>query len=140
MEIFRPLISDPSLISSPERHLAALRSMSATLPDVLKPTKAQLETPHYYGIDFIPSISLRNRLLTVASDVAQSFVTEIGIAGDDREDMGHLIVWSESALDETAWEFSQSTLERWGWMLGREWVQRSNFWRRQRGAPQVPDW
>lgn len=140
VEIFRPLISDPSITTSPDRHLAVLRSISASLPDVLKPTKAQLETHHFYGIDLIPSISLRERLLTIDPEVAQSFVMEVGIVGGDRDDMTQPIVWSESALDETAWEFSQATLERWGWMLGREWVQRSNFWRRQRGAPQLPDW
>jgi Domain of unknown function (DUF3425) len=140
MEIFRPLISDPSITTSPDRHLAVLRSMSATLPDVLKPTKAQLDRPHFYGIDLIPSTTLRERLLTIAPEVAQSFVMEVGIIGGDRDDITQPIVWGESALDETAWEFSQATLERWGWMLGREWVQRSNFWRRQRGAAQLPDW
>jgi hypothetical protein len=140
MEIFRPLISDPSVIASPDRHLAVLRSMSSTLPDVLNPTKTQLEAHHFYGIDLIPSATLRERLLNITPDVAQSFVVEAGLIGSDREDASQLIVWSESALDETAWEFSQATLERWGWMLGREWVQRSNFWRRQRGDPQLPDW
>ena len=141
MEIFRPLVSDPATIASPDRHLAVLRSMSASLPDVLKPTKAQLETHHYYGIDLIPSITLRERLLTIAPEVAQSFIVEVGIlGGGEQEDITQLIVWGENTLDETAWEFSQATLERWGWMLGREWVQRSNFWRRQRGAPQLPDW
>jgi hypothetical protein len=114
--------------------------MSSTLPEVLKPTKAQLESHHCYGIDLIPSVSLRERLLTIAPEVAQSFLMEVGITGGEREDITQLIVWSDSALDESAWEFSLATLERWGWMLGREWVQRSNFWRRQRGAPQLPDW
>lgn len=139
-KIFRPLLSDPAITASPDRHLLALRSMSVTLPDVLKPIKAQLETHHSYGIDLIPSVSLRERLLTIAPEVAQSFVVEIGILGDARENVGELIVWGENVLDETAWEFSPATLERWGWMLGREWVQRSNFWRRQRGASQLPDW
>lgn len=138
--MFRPLVADPSITASPDRHLAVLRSLRDALPEPLKPTKAQLETPHYYGIDFIPSPSLRERLLTVTSDVAQSFALEIGVLRDDRDDTGELVIWGDDALNETAWEFSQVMLERWGWMLGREWVQRCNFWRRQRGAPQLPDW
>lgn len=140
MDLFRPLLSDMAAMASPERHLAVLRSMTSSLPGVLKPTKAQLEMNHHYGIDLIPSVSLRERLLTIAPEVAQSFIMEVGIIANEREDMSRLIVWGDNALDETAWEFSATTLERWGWMLGRDWVQRSNFWRRQRGASQLPDW
>lgn len=140
MEIFRPLISDPSVSTSSDRHLAVLRSLSDKLPGVLKPSKAQLETPHYYGIDLLPSPSLRDRLLTVTSDVAQSFINEIGITASETEDSGQLIIWGEDALNEMSWELSQSTLERWGWLLGGEWVARTNFWRRQRGAALLPDW
>jgi hypothetical protein len=140
MEMFRPLTSDPSVATSSERHLAVLRSLSDSLPEVLKPSKNQLETPHYYGIDFVPSPSLRERLLNVTADVARTFLSEIGITSGDRNEMGQLIVWGDDAFNETTWEISQTTLERWGWFLGREWVQRSNFWRQQRGAPQLPDW
>lgn len=139
VEIFQPMLSDPSISNAPERHLTVLRSMGGSLPSVLKPSKAQLETPHYYGIDLLPSPSLRDRLLTVTTDVAQSFITEIGIIDAQRDD-SQLIIWGEDALNEMSWEFSQATLERWGWLLGREWVARTNFWRRQRGAALLPDW
>jgi hypothetical protein len=138
MELFQPMLSDPSVSTTPERHLAVLRSMSGSLPGVLKPSKVQLETPHYYGIDLVPSPVLRDRLLTVTSDVAQSFINEIGITG--QQDDSQLIIWGDDALNEMSWEFSQATLERWGWLLGREWVARTNFWRRQRGAAPLPDW
>jgi hypothetical protein len=139
LDIFRPVVSDPTVTNSPDRHLAVLRSMCDVLPASLRPTKAQLETPHYYGIDLIPSPALRDRLLTVTSDVARGFIIESGILGGDREETGQLIIWGDDPLNETAWEFSQATLERWGWMLGRDWVQRSNFWRKTRSAPQLPD-
>jgi hypothetical protein len=139
LEMFRPIYSDPSVSSSPERHLAALRSLSETLPSILKPSRAQLETPHYSGIDMIASPSLRDRLMTVTSDVAQSFVSEIGITGGG-EDAGQLTIWGEEPLNEMSWEFSQAILERWGWLLGRGWVNRANWWRRQRGASLLPEW
>jgi len=139
LELFRPLLSDPSISTAPDRHLIILRSMSESLPGALKPTKSQLETPHYYGIDLLPSPSLRDRLLQTTADVAQSFVAEIGITGE-REDTGQLIIWGDDALNEMSWELSPATLERWGWLVGREWVARTNFWRRQRGIAPLPDW
>ena len=139
-ERFRPLLADPSIIASSERHLATLRSMSDSLPIPLKPTKVQLESAHHYAIDLIASPSLRERLLTVTSDVAQSFVTEIGITGNESNDVGQLVIWGDDPLNEMSWEFSQAILERWGWMLGRDWVARANFWRGQRGVALLPDW
>jgi hypothetical protein len=139
-ERFRPLLADPAIIATPERHLATLGSMSDTLPGPLKPTKTQLDTPHYYGIDLLASPTLRDRLLTVTSDVAQSFINEIGFNGNERDDVGQLVIWGDDPLNEMSWEFSQAVLERWGWMLGRDWVARANFWRRQRGAALLPDW
>ena len=139
-QIFRPLYSDSSIISNPERHLAVLRSLSDSLPSVLKPSKAQLETPHYWGIDMIASPSLRERLLQAGSYAARGFIAEIGITGSEREDVGQLIIWGEDPLNEMSWEFSQSILERWGWLLGRDWVNRANLWRRQRGATLLPEW
>ena len=140
MEMFQPLLSDPSVTSSSERHLLALRSLADSLPAVLKPTKMQLEKAHYVGIDLIPSPSLRDRLVNVTAEIAQNFINDVGINGGEHEDMGQLIIWGDDALNEVSWEFSQTTLERWGWLLGREWVARTNFWRRQRGVAALPDW
>lgn len=140
MDIFRPLYQDSSTTSSPERHLAVLRSMSDSLPPSLRPSKAQLETPHYFGIDMIASPTLRDRLLTLTAEVARSFVTELGIAGEQREDVGQVIIWGDDPLNEMSWELSQPILEKWDWLLGPGWKQRANFWRRQRGAPLLSEW
>ena len=138
--MFRPLFSDPSNTTSSERHLSALRTLGDSLPAVLKPTKTQLEKAHFVGIDLLPSASLRERLLNVTSDVARSFISESGVNAADSDDLGHMIVWGDDPLNEMSWEFSQTILERWGWLLGREWVTRANFWRRQRGETALPDW
>ena len=92
MDIFRPLYQDPAATSSPERHLAVLRSMADSLPPSLRPSKAQLETPHYFGIDMIASPPLRDRLITLTAEVARSFVTDLGIAGEQRDDVGQVII------------------------------------------------
>jgi len=138
IEIFSALLTDPSIIASPSKHLSTLQSMSATLPAVLKPTKAQLQNPHYYAIDMIASPSLRDKLINVGGEVAKSFIQDFGNC--DGEDIDRMIIWGEDAMNERAWEFSQQILERWGWLLGAEWVARANFWRRQRGAPLLSEW
>jgi len=141
MEIFQALLSDPSLAASPEKHLATLKAMSNSLPTSFKPTKVQLEKPHYYGIDLIASPSLRDKLIDVGNEVARSFLNEFGsFATGEAEATGELTVWGDDFDNEMAWEFSGAILERWGWLLGREWVIRSNFWRRQRGVELLPEW
>ncbi|RDW85821.1 hypothetical protein BP5796_04146 [Coleophoma crateriformis] len=137
---FRALLSDPATRANPSKHLSVLQSMSSTLPSSLQPSKAQLDTPHYYGIDMLASPSLRERLLNVTPDIAQSFISEAGSLIGESEDVGQVIVWGDDPLNEVSWEFSQTILERWGWLLGKEWVVRANFWRRQRGAAPLPDW
>lgn len=140
MDIFQALLSDPSLAQSSEKHLATLKAMSNSLPTSFKPTKAQLSTPHYYGIDLIASPSLRDKLIEAGSDVARSFLDEFGSFLGEAEESGQLTVWGDDFDNEMAWEFSGVILERWGWLLGREWLIRANFFRRQRGAPLLPEW
>ncbi|RFU35984.1 hypothetical protein B7463_g360, partial [Scytalidium lignicola] len=133
LQIFRPYFKDQSVVSSSSKHLAALRSLKDSLPAVLKPSKVQLDTPHYYEIDMIPSPSLRDRLMGITEDMARRFISESSEAGQ-------LIIWGEDALNEVSWEMSQGLLERWGWLVGREWIVRANYWRQQRGAPLLAEW
>lgn len=88
----------------------------------------------------VASPSLRDRLMTVTTEVARSFVAELGIIGGEPEEAGQVIIWGSEPLDEMSWEMSQPILERWGWLLGSGWAQRANFWRRQRGAPLLAEW
>lgn len=140
IELFQPLLNDPAVANDSQHHLSVLRSMSDSLPVSLKPCKVQLDTPHYYGIDMVASVSLRERLCTVTTEVARSFVSELGIIGNELDDVGQVIIWGEDPLNEMSWEVSQPLLDRWGWLLGSGWAQRANFWRRQRGAPLLPEW
>jgi hypothetical protein len=141
-ELFQPLVSDPAVLNgtSPERHLAILHSMVDILPPALKPSKTQLEAPHFYAIDMIASPSLRERLMNLTRDVAHSFIQDFGSCIGEAEDVGQLIIWGDDPYNEISWEVSQPILERWGWLLGRDFVDRSNAWRRQRGVPPLPEW
>jgi hypothetical protein len=87
----------------------------------------------------VASFAIRERLLGVTSDVAQGFIEEIGFTGPGQADDGHLTIWGDDPFNDMSWEFSRAVLERWGWLLGREWVDRANMWRRQRGAAPLPE-
>lgn len=137
-EIFKPLLSDPSATADSQKHLAILRSMAKTLPGPLKPTKSQLEIPHYHGIDMVVSPSLRDRLLTLNPEAARNLIDDLGII--QRNNNRSVIIWGDDPLNEMYWELSQETIERWGLILGNEWIQRSNFWRKHRGATLLPEW
>lgn len=136
--LFAPLL-EISVISNPQSHLATLQAMRASLPASLKPTQLQLSTPHHAYIDMIPSASLRERLISVGATHANAFLMEVCTLACEIEDTGQMTVWGEDWLNEFSWEFSALTLDRYGgWLLGPEWGQRANFWRRQRGAAVVP--
>jgi BMFP domain-containing protein YqiC len=137
-QMFAPILEIP-VISNPQTHLATLAALEPTLPPPLKPTPLQLSTPHHAYIDMIPSPALRNQLITVGPANSNSFLTEACTIACDIEDTGQMIVWGEDWLNDFSWEFSPVIFERWGnFVLGPEWIQRANFWRRQRGAPLLP--
>lgn len=136
--LFAPLLEIP-VISNPQNHLATLQAMRPTLPTALKPTQLQLSTPHHAYIDMIPSASLRDRLVAVGATHANAFLMEVCTLACEIEDTGQMTVWGEDWLNEFSWEFSALALERYGgWLLGPEWGQRANFWRRQRGTAILP--
>lgn len=138
--LFAPIL-EHSVISRPQNHLAALAALAPSLPQQLKPTALQLQTPHHAYIDMIPSPSLRDRLIAVGPANSNTFMIQVCTIACDIEDTGQMIVWGEDWLNEFSWEFSALVLERWGgWLLTSEWGQRANFWRRQRGAPILPAW
>lgn len=137
-QFFAPLLEIP-VISNPQTHLATLAALEPTLPNSLKPTQLQLSTPHHAYIDMLPSPILRDRLIAIGPANANTFLTEVCTIACDIEDTGQMTIWGEDWLNDFSWEFSASVLERWGgWLLGIEWGQRANFWRRQRGVPVLP--
>jgi Domain of unknown function (DUF3425) len=130
-DLFRPLFN-PS-VYSPESHLAALKAMSPMLPKTLKPTATQLTSPHDPTIDMIPSATLRDRLINFGPEVAKGFLDEVFTLSGDIQDDGQIIIWGSDFLNEMAWEISSTCIDRWSFVLGREWISHANFWRRQRG-------
>jgi Domain of unknown function (DUF3425) len=138
--LFAPLL-EVTVISNPQNHLVTLAALASTLPLQLKPTELQLRMPHHAYIDMIPSPTLRDRLITIGPTNSNAFMMQVCTIACEVEDTGQMTVWGEDWLNEFSWEFSADVLERWaGWLLTREWGERANFWRRQRGAPTLPAW
>jgi hypothetical protein len=45
-----------------------------------------------------------------------------------------LRIWGSDPYDEASWEVGQVLFERWWFVFDKAVVERSNYWRRQRGA------
>lgn len=146
INLFNSLIAEASSFVHPAtpqtsgKHLQLLHNLSPTLPTPFRPSRLQLSTPHYYGVDLLPSSWLRDRLCLAGPDVSAAFLHEFDclLLTPYMDEKDRLIIWGEDPWNEFAWEFSAEMFRRWGWLLGPVWAERANFWRRQRGAPVLP--
>lgn len=137
---FFSLVLGQPVQASLQSDLVSLATISHSLPAPLRPTEFQLTTPHHAYIDILPSPSLRDKLIQNGLQVSNAFMTQLSANTGEADQGGAVTIWGQDLLSETAWEFSATVLEQWGWVLGREWGQRANFWRHQRTAPLLPAW
>lgn len=113
-----------------------------TLPEVWRPTSAQIMVPHHPLIDFLPWPSVRDRILAIMSMPSES--RPPAAAGDlwlynlayDVEDNAEGIrIYGGDPYDPESWEVGQKLFENWWFVFDRKVVERSNKWRKLRGAP-----
>ncbi|KFY82490.1 hypothetical protein V500_10511 [Pseudogymnoascus sp. VKM F-4518 (FW-2643)] len=144
--LFSPLVQESPSFPSPSsnqpcpRHLQLLRAIGSSLPIPFRPTPTQLSTSHYYGVDMIPSPSLRDRLCRAGPDVSAAFLHDFDylLLTTNMDEHQRLTIWGEDPYNEVSWEFSGEMLSRWGWLVGTAWAERANFWRTQRGQAALP--
>ncbi|OBT64611.1 hypothetical protein VE03_06358 [Pseudogymnoascus sp. 23342-1-I1] len=144
--LFSPIIQEAPSFPPPTsnqacpRHLQLLASMGSSLPGPFRPTPTQLTTPHYYGVDLLPSPALRDRLCRAGPDVSAAFLHEFDclLLTPSMDEHQRLTIWGEDPYNELSWEFSAEMLSRWGWLAGRVWAERANFWRTQRNQDVLP--
>ncbi|KAI9737871.1 MAG: hypothetical protein M1834_009241 [Cirrosporium novae-zelandiae] len=96
-------------------------------PPALTPTAVQITTIHHPYIDILASPSLRNNIL-----LAQLTDEQEDQLCYDLTSMG-FTVWGSQPWDPMGWEVSQDFIDKWGWLVDRDTVRFSNFWRRERG-------
>ncbi|KAL2130280.1 hypothetical protein VTI74DRAFT_6674 [Chaetomium olivicolor] len=132
----------------------------ADLPAAWQPTPTQLLVPHHPVLDLLPWPGVRDRLIEFMNLRLELDVDEGGGGGGamaavggeglgasltglqlvdfvyDMEDGAEgLRIWGSDPYDEGCWEVGQVVFERWWFVFDKAVVERSNQWRRQRGAP-----
>ncbi|OBT83111.1 hypothetical protein VE02_09061 [Pseudogymnoascus sp. 03VT05] len=135
-----PSFPSPASNQPCPRHLQILAAIGNSLPGPFRPTPTQLTTSHYYGVDMIPSPSLRDRLCRAGPDISAAFLLEFDclLLTNSTDQHQRLTIWGGELFNEFSWEFSREMISRWGWLVGASWAERANFWRTQRGEAPMP--
>ncbi|KAL2258381.1 hypothetical protein VTK26DRAFT_8329 [Humicola hyalothermophila] len=126
------------------------------LPPAWRPTATQVLVRHHPVLDLLPWPAVRDRAIGVMALGSGETESETGAgtgAGGggggggsglpkllefiyDMEDGAEGVrIWGSDPYDEGNWEVGQVLFERWWFLFDRKVVERSNYWRRQRGAP-----
>lgn len=112
------------------------------LPLAWQPTTSQLLVPHHPVIDLLPWPSCRDRILDVLSlpddarpPTARGALALVNFIYDLEDSAEGIRIWGSDPYDEKGWEVGQVVFERWWFIFDRDVVERSNHWRRLRGAP-----
>ncbi|KXJ86180.1 hypothetical protein Micbo1qcDRAFT_168787 [Microdochium bolleyi] len=118
---------------------------SSMLPPSWQPTQSQSTLPHHPIVDLLPWPSVRDRLLLIMSlpdalkpaTVGTGGMAVVQLAYDMEDSSEGLRVWGEDVYDSAAWEVGQVLFEKWWFVFDRQVIERSNYWRRMRGAPDL---
>jgi len=115
---------------------------SEQLPSTWQPTAAQLLVPHHPIVDLLPWPTSRDRMLGILSlpeevrpPAARDSLALVNFAYDMDDSAEGVRIWGDDPYDEKSWEVGQVVFERWWFIFDRTVVERSNYWRRLRGAP-----
>ena len=122
----------------------------SVLPPTWQPTASQLTMPHHPVVDLLPWPGVRDRMIGIMSltdaDNDGISVTPPTVMRDgsipallnfiyDVEDGAEgMRIWGSDPYDGDCWEVGQVVFERWWFIFDRAVVERSNYWRRLRGA------
>ena len=112
------------------------------LPATWQPTATQLIMPHHPIIDLLPWPAARDRVINVLSlpdearpPAARGSLAVCNFAYDIEDGAEGIRVWGSDPYDETCWEVGQLAFAKWWFIFDRAVIERSNYWRRLRGAP-----
>jgi hypothetical protein len=120
-------ILEMTCLNEPAFHINAL---GPTLPPALAPTSQQLIIPHKPYVDMMPWASLRNRLLDSLVSINEEEFTKDMTSSD-------LKVWGNVPWDPMSWEVGPEFAKKWWFLVDEGIIDRSNFWRAQRGEVPV---
>ncbi|KAH8172814.1 hypothetical protein LIA77_07069 [Sarocladium implicatum] len=129
-------------LDAPSPFIANTAPPAHTLPAIWRPTTAQLTIPHHPLIDLIPWPSVRDRLLAVMTLPPEERPESTGgemwfhnFVYDLEDNAEGVRIYGGDPYDAGSWEVGQTLFERWWFVFDRRVVDKSNEWRRLRGAP-----
>jgi hypothetical protein len=94
-------------------------------PSSLAPTVLQQTIAHNPFIDVLPFPSVRNAILNAIHIIdAEQLCQDLLFGG--------LKVWGGSPWDPTGWEIGEEIVDKWWFLLDKDIIQTTNFWRFQR--------
>jgi len=98
--------------------------------------------PHHPIIDLLPWPSCRDKILDVLSlpdearpPTARGELALLNFVYDIEDSAEGVRIWGSDPFDAKGWEVGQVVFERWWFVFDRGVIERSNHWRRLRGAP-----
>jgi hypothetical protein len=103
---------------------------SPSTPRSLAATSLQRAIPHLSYVDILPFPSMRDRILN-----AVSIIDEDDLCNDLVQEQ--IQCWSRFAWDSRGWELPASFVDKWWFLIDEEVVDSTNFWRRERGDPEL---
>ena len=114
------------------------------LPANLQPTASQATVPHHPVLDLLPWPRVRDRIIGVLSlpeaarpPAAAGELALIQFSYDMEDGAEGMRVWGGDIYDPAAWEVGQVFFQQWWFIFDRQVIERSNYWRRLRGAPEL---
>lgn len=107
----------------------------AAIPESLRPTRLQRETPHHPWLDFFPFPNMRDSMISARDSFDdEELCHDIMAFFDTRNSGATLLVWGNS-WDPHNWEASEGFFKKWSrFLLGcPELLVSTNYWRARRG-------
>lgn len=108
----------------------AISVIASRAPDFI-PTELQLRIDHHPYVDLIPFAGFRDKVLRALSD---NMLDEAELCDDIETG---LRIWGKVPWDARSCEWSQDFVDKWSWLMDKQSIEASNFWRAQRGEPRL---
>ncbi|KAH8903714.1 hypothetical protein BR93DRAFT_884440 [Coniochaeta sp. PMI_546] len=115
------------------------RTLAASLPPSLCPTRLQRMIPHHPWIDLFPSPSIRDILLRRMGEYNEDQICNDMFSSCGEKGQLGVLVWGDPA-DLSSYEMSEDLLTKYPWLINDcsyDIVRFTNHWRRKRGEKRL---